>query len=233
MPFIQVRDHTFFPRCLSSQSIIFDLGANHGEFSHEVIRRFGCRVYAVEANPDLCRVIAPLPNLTVMNVAMAGQTGTLPFYLSDRSDEASSILVGHEGPAARKIEVPAITLPELVKQLGVSKIDLLKVDIEGAEIEMFEATPDSLLVQCTQITVEFHDFCGFITQAAAKRVVDRMRRLGFDAVVMWMRSHGDTLFVNRRLARVSTPELLWNRYAVRNWWWLRRKVRTKLGWQAP
>lgn len=224
----QIEDHTFFSDPLSHASVVLDLGANHGAFAHAMIGRYGCRVHAIEANPELCRSIVPHPNLHLLNVAVAGQAGVLPFYISAENDEASSIVADSARPTARRIDVPSVMLSDLIEQYADPKIDLLKVDIEGAEIEMFDSTSDDHLRRCSQITVEFHDFCGIITADAANRVVSRMRNLGFDVIQMWMRSHGDTLFVNRSTSKISALQIAWNRHFVRNSWWAVRKIRTKL-----
>lgn len=229
----QVEGHTFFSDGISSRSVVLDLGANHGNFSHELIRHFDCHVYAVEANPELCQAIACHPKLQLTNAAVAGKAGKTAFYISNRSDQSSSIVAEHAGSTARKIEIQTVTLAELIERFANPIVDLLKVDIEGAEIEMFEATPDGLLQRCTQITVEFHDFCGIISKNVAARAVDRIERLGFDVIQMWMRSHGDTLFVNRSCANVTTAQLAWNRFAVKNWWWLCRKFRRQSRLQWP
>jgi hypothetical protein len=56
-------------------------------------------------------------------------------------------------------------LKDLLDHLQLPRIDLLKADIEGAEISMLTACPDEVLGRIAQIGIEFHDFCG-ITPAA-------------------------------------------------------------------
>ena len=47
-----VETHTILPDIVSPGSIVVDCGANVGRFSLEMIRRFGCLCYAIEAAPD-------------------------------------------------------------------------------------------------------------------------------------------------------------------------------------
>jgi FkbM family methyltransferase len=228
MPLIQVNEHTFMSQAVSRGSVIIDLGANHGGFCRSMIARFGCRCIAVEANPSLCASIPPDPLLTVVNAAIAAESGMLPFHICG-NDEASSLRRREREGIVETVLVPAMTLGELLDRYNLSTVDLLKVDIEGAEIEVLESFPDELVRRIPQITVEFHDFCDLIPRAAAVNIVDRFRRLGFDVLRMWMRSHGDTLFVNRKLAGVGAADLAWSRWVVRNWWGTERFVRRKLG----
>ena len=55
-------------------------------------------------------------------------------------------------------DVLMVSLQEFLQNHGVREIDLLKVDIEGAEIEMIRHAPRLLFDQIKQITLEYHDF---------------------------------------------------------------------------
>ena len=55
--------------------------------------------------------------------------------------------------------VPAITIEELCKQNGIEKIDLLKLDIEGAEEQVLEN--GTFLARTEHIIVELHGHYGF------------------------------------------------------------------------
>ncbi len=46
----RICNHTFVPRLINADSIVLDLGANRGEFSHGIIERFGCRVVSARAD---------------------------------------------------------------------------------------------------------------------------------------------------------------------------------------
>ena len=48
-----IETHTFFPETLGPGSVVLDFGANRGEFSLKIARRYGLRTYGVEANPEL------------------------------------------------------------------------------------------------------------------------------------------------------------------------------------
>jgi FkbM family methyltransferase len=224
----QVEDHTFFTQRLNENSVVVDLGANHGAFAHALIERFGCRVYAIEANADLCAEIKPHRQLQVLNLAIGGTAGMQQFFVA--SNDQSSTMLGAIGGAPVKVtEVQTTRLDALLDELSLSTIDLLKVDVEGAEVAMFDSCRDEFLQRCVQITVEFHDFNQLLPADVVNRVVERISGAGFAVLPMWMRSHGDTLFVNLEAAGVSRAQWRWARHAVRNWWWFRRFVKRKIG----
>jgi len=227
MPFAQVCGHTFFHQVLNTNSVIVDLGANHGGFSHSMITRFKCRCLALEANPFLCEVIPPDPRLKVLNKAVGAKNGILPFYIH-QNHECSSLIPSIEQGPLKEVAVPVVTLSKLLADEDLVSVSLLKVDIEGTEIDVLGDCPDELLRGIPQISVEFHDFNGIVPKYQVKKVVKRMKNLGFQVIRMWARSYGDTLFVNRRMSRVSTLDLVWSRYAVRGWWWVKNFVARKL-----
>src|SRR5437016_3700720 len=100
----QFERHTFDAQDLSLQSVVLDLGANVGGFSRSILDEFGCRCYAVEANPRLCAQIKAHPKLSLFNLAIAANSGTLPFHLSE-NPEASSLLKPSPQGAGETIEV--------------------------------------------------------------------------------------------------------------------------------
>ena len=218
---------------LSAGSIVVDLGANLGRFSHGMIARFGCRCYAVEANPSLCERIEFHPRLEIINAAVAGQAGTVSLHLSHNS-EASSLFKSAMAGQAGMIEVNALTLQDVLRRIDASRVDLLKIDIEGAEISVLESCPDAVLQAIPQITVEFHDFLGITPRPVVEQVVRRMERCGFAWISMWRNAYGDTLFINRRLTSVGVVQRLWMRHVVRNWRGLARVARRALvGHRSP
>jgi hypothetical protein len=82
---------------------------------------------------------------------------------------------------------------------GIDHIDLMKVDIEGSEIERFDTISDDLLDRIDQMTVEFHDFLPEYELAAKVRAtLDRLIGLGWLSIVFSRRDHSDVLLINRK-----------------------------------
>jgi FkbM family methyltransferase len=215
--------HTIVVRNLTSQSVVLDLGANLGSFSRAVFTRYRCRCYAVEANPFIIEEIRGGDYLTVANFAVANHRGSVQLTITGNT-ESSTILPVIRGDIKKSVSVPAITLEELFGELGLKRVDLIKIDIEGAEIQVLDACSDEFLRNIPQLTIEFHDFQGMTPIATIERVVDRLRRLGFFPIKMWRTGYGDTLFINRNALNVSYIECLWARYITRNWWGFKRAL---------
>ena len=76
------------------------------------------------------------------------------------------------------IEVPAYTVSSLVEKLGHSRIDLLKMDIEGAEYDVLDGLLASS-IRPRQLLVEFHH--RFVNEGLARTadVIARLQREGY------------------------------------------------------
>jgi FkbM family methyltransferase len=121
--------------------IFIDVGANVGWYALSVAREAGAvptRILAVEPQPEIFdRLIYNIrqnPSCTIKAVdcAVADKTGELTLFLDPLNrGEASLKIVNSSQTDA--IRVPAVTLLDLLSREGLTRIDALKLDVEGAE----------------------------------------------------------------------------------------------------
>jgi FkbM family methyltransferase len=203
---LTLRGHTFLPGPLGPSSVVVDLGSNRGEFAQQVRACFGCRVIAVEANPRLFPQVRGVQGVEAFNFAVSGRNGEATFHFSEES-EAGAITSGIVRATGEAMKVPTRTLASLLDDAKITHVDLLKVDIEGAEVEVFDSLSDAELGRVDQITLEFHDFCNLVAPAEVKRIADRLRNLGFDGIRFggWDKRSKNLnwLFVRRGLRRAG------------------------------
>src|SRR5665213_532398 len=74
---VEICNHSFLPRFVDSESVVVDLGANHGDFSRAIMRRFGCRVVAVEPVEELFNGIQRDALLYLLPLAVGGKNQTI------------------------------------------------------------------------------------------------------------------------------------------------------------
>jgi FkbM family methyltransferase len=192
---IEIFNHSFLPRFIDSGSVVVDIGAHRGDFAHAVIQRFGCRVVSAEPVKELYDSIPHDPLHEVLNVAVGGKNQTISMNVFQaRCASVLGPVTSGEQAATQTVEM--VTLAELCRRAGVDQIDLLKMDIEGAEVDLFEACSDEQLRAVKQITVEFHEFLYPEQAEPVARVLERMRRLGF-WVLPFSLDNTNVLFVNR------------------------------------
>ncbi len=217
-----IYDHTVHPRYLGAQSHVLDLGANYGLFAKAITARFGCRCLAVEPSPEPFAAIAETPLISKLQAAAAAESGTVPFHIATDSIHSSMY---RPSAVVNVIDVRALSLPDLFALVGVTPLDLVKIDIEGAEIDMINSCPPSILQQIRQLSVEFHDHNGITPASEVSSTLARLHKLGFFSVRMSRQGHHDTWLINRNLCDVSTSELKFIKRVAPTWMGIKRVAR--------
>jgi len=129
-----------------------DLGANVGVYSLFVATLAGRegRVLAVEPQPEIYRRLAfnvatnDLGTIRTLQCAVADRDGSLDLFI-DRGNRGQSSIAMKTG---ERVTVPCRTLESVLAETGFSRVDALKIDIEGAEdtvlVPFFAAAPPEL-----------------------------------------------------------------------------------------
>ena len=143
---------------------VIDLGANIGLASLYFAGHYpSCQLFAVEPNADTYRVLnANLNELIEMGrcrTVKAAVWGSEKALVADRSQapEHYSAFTTKEARPEENAGETMMGLPiqKIIKNSGFTKIDLLKVDIEGAEVELFKGDA-GWLRSVRSIAIEFH-----------------------------------------------------------------------------
>ena len=164
-------EREFVQRFLRSGDIFFDVGANTGLYTvlgAISVRKRG-RVHAFEPDPkgcDLLRKNIELNNLrnVILNpVAVSNQDGTVKF--ASCLDSAFSSMRENKYHQRRGslewIEVECITLDAYVEQQHLDGVDIVKIDVEGAELHVLQGS--EMLLNQTPAPVLMIEFCDVTT----------------------------------------------------------------------
>lgn len=212
------------PGLIRRDGLVFDFGVNCGGFAERVAPL--CRkVIGFEPDPSWRGRYHHLPaNVTLIEKAVAAERGVLKLHVNPT--QCSSLHHAEGGAVAAEVE--AITLADALEMDTASRIDLIKMDIEGEELAVLQNAPAELFERIAQMTVEFHDFLDPESVPAIQRVIARMEGLGFVAFRISWRSYGDMLFVNRRLEPLSAWQTfylgVWHKYSQGIWRMLSRRL---------
>ena len=118
--------------------VVVDCGANIGITSLFLAARYpGATILSLEPHPEnfalLKTNVAGVPRIFPIRACVTGNPQTAVRFTIDQAAWGNRIATDSHG-----VLVPAITIEELCKQNGIEKIDLLKLDIEGAEEQVLE-----------------------------------------------------------------------------------------------
>lgn len=141
---------------------IVDAGAHIGQYSMLASARVGPegRVHAFEPHPGLYEVLgrnlrrADCSNVVARRLALGRSHGTRDLFLHPSDNAGATSLRPRDGaPPDPRVRVTATTLDRYVGANRLRRVDLVKIDVEGAEIEVLEgavrtldANPDIVLV---------------------------------------------------------------------------------------
>lgn len=140
---------------------ILDIGANVGYFSLFARHCFPeAQVYSYEPVPRNFDLLQQYQQGDAQwhcfQQAVSGSPGSLTLHhdASDSFTTAASIHASHG--QSDTIEVPATTLPTILATHGLDRVDLLKLDCEGAEYSILYHTPPELLRRIQRLAIETH-----------------------------------------------------------------------------
>ncbi len=140
----------------STARTIVDLGANIGLTARWLLSEFpGSHLVAVEPEPSnvavLERNLKGLPSASVVQGCIAPHDGEQYLQLAQQADSHRVA----NGPGEGTLRVAAVSMPTLLSRTGMDRVDLLKMDIEGAEGALLENCGEWIgRVKC--IIIELH-----------------------------------------------------------------------------
>ncbi len=137
--------------------IIIDAGANIGLTSLFFSNKYpGAKIIAIEPEKDnfkfLVKNCSTLKNIIPINKAVWSDNNPVHFKKSQSKD---SHFISNEDNDADLVET--ITIPDILSNYRIDRIDILKLDIEGAEKEIFSKNVDLWLPKVKCLIIELHD----------------------------------------------------------------------------
>lgn len=148
--------------------VILDIGSNIGAsviYFHEKFP--DARIFGFEPHPDTFRIlqqnVAQLRGVTVFNYGLGASNQRIGVQADDVNFGAFNTrgVFKDRGFPAAPVECEVRRLDDVLREIGIVQIDLIKIDCEGAEADVFSTLPDEILNRCHWIVGEFHDHTGF------------------------------------------------------------------------
>ena len=152
---------------LGPGSVVIDLGGYLGDFAQDIHDKFGAQVHLFE--PSLAfhaRCVDRFANIPDVHCHAFGLGASdRQITLTDDADASSVVDEKTSDIAGETVLVRRYA--DVIQELGLTRIDLLKINIEGGEFEVLPHLIESGLIEnVLELQVQFHDF---VTDAAAQR----------------------------------------------------------------
>lgn len=152
---------------LNENSVVFDLGGFLGDFAYEINKKYGCTVYVFEPHPEFSKKcmhrFSENPKVKTLCYGISEKDGF--FDLVDENNSSSF----HSSTAGEKtrIRCQVKEFRSVVLELGISNIDLMKINIEGGEYPLMQHIIDNGIVDLVdEYQIQFHNF---IVNSRSKR----------------------------------------------------------------
>jgi FkbM family methyltransferase len=200
-----IQEHTFFDEYFNDEIVIIDFGACKGDFTTQMDKQYKVKqAILVEASLKNFSQIPQKDTYVLYNrIVSKNQNQTVEFYEDENSPYNGSTMFNYFNGI--KHEILTITLDEIIKENNITKIDLLKVDIEGSEYDLLNNIQDETYSKINQITVEFHDFLDKNLIPETKKIIEKLNSLGFSHEITsakWsniVAPHYDVIFYRKQL----------------------------------
>jgi FkbM family methyltransferase len=176
--------------------VLMDVGGNIGYYSLAACAQTGdqATIYAFEPEPTVGAMLRDnlalneFRSVTTVDRALADKRGVLRLNV-DESNTGKHSLVQSEGTNVKQIDIETLTMDEFVTERGIPRVDLIKIDVEGAEglvlagaqetirrfgpVIFMEYTPDWLARAGTDTRALF---AGFAAQGYVIDLIDTRER---------------------------------------------------------
>jgi FkbM family methyltransferase len=164
--------------------VVVDAGSRIGTFTAKISACVGekGRIVAIEPEPENYACLVKniranrLDNVIPVRKILWSNPGRMPLYLSGNSFSHSTYCDAFFGSTGESIEVEADSLDNILEEAGIDRVDFIKMDIEGSEVEALKGMKKTLESDPAMAIAAYHPING---QPTYKAVIAELQRLGF------------------------------------------------------
>ncbi len=192
---------------LQSRSVVVDIGLGEDvSFSESIIRQYGCVVNGFDPTPRAIEYVKRLRNdhLCLFEYGLGVTGGRSQFYLPTNEFHVSGALHPERHLGGDTIEIELVTIGQMFQLLQCERIDLLKLDVEGAEYDLIQSSEFRAHAGAIdQLCLEFHHRWRSYGRKCTEDAVSVLQKLGFVCAWRSRSTNEEFLFVRlEALARL-------------------------------
>jgi len=170
------------PAGINMHSIVYSFGVGEdASFDTALIEKFNLTVHAFDPTPKSIEWVKSQGfsgRFVMHEYGIAAFDGNVSFYPPENPDHVSHTMLDRPSTMAKAISVPVKRLNTIMKELRHDTIDILKMDIEGAEYDVINDIAISD-IRPHQILVEFHHRFSGVGVRRTEEAIDRLKSIGY------------------------------------------------------
>lgn len=167
---------------LNMHSTIYSIGIGEdASFDTALIKKFGLTIHGFDPTPRSIEWVKKQgfsDRFVMHEYGIAAFDGTVSFNPPENPDHVSYTLLDRPSTEAKAISVPVKRLSTIMKELGHDRIDLLKMDVEGAEYDVIDDIDESN-IRPQQFVVEFHHRFPGVGVKRTEDAINKLRSMGY------------------------------------------------------
>ena len=181
---------------LTGDSIVVDAGAYLGEYSEKIASKCECKIYAYEPVEeyynkivDMVNTNPSMKNVMPFKVALSTKTGKENIVISD---EGSALEKYNKALSGTNEVIDTVDVVDeldwIMSENEKEEIDLMKINVEGAEFDLFHNLITSgMLPKIKNMHVQFHAFAenSYIKYLAIKQEMSKTHDVVLDSLWKW------------------------------------------------
>jgi FkbM family methyltransferase len=137
---------------LNSKSIVVDIGARHGNWSDLIKAKYNPQIYCFEVVNVFCKQLKE-KGYNVFNKAVIDKTGIINLGIF----ESEASILYNENDTNEIITVESIPASQIFELIGSEIIDLMKINVEGAEYVILDnLIKSNSILKIKSIQIQFH-----------------------------------------------------------------------------
>lgn len=194
--------HTAFNFIKGDENIIIDVGANEGHFILKVRALVkNAIIIAIEPNKEAFDILKKnikennIKKCFLLREALSSKNGIQIFEKVKGVTQVGSLhIIGKKwfgNNRIEKIKVKVTTLTSVLKKFDIKKVDILKIDSEGSELDILKGG-NPILGDIKKIVVEFH------SQHLRRAIISYLVKNGFELLFDEKDNYKDLYFINKR-----------------------------------
>jgi FkbM family methyltransferase len=169
-------------KTIDSNSIVYSFGIGfNASFDTDLIDRFNLVIHAFDPTPESIRWVKKQGfsnNFIMHEYGIAGHDGNVLLYPLENPKAIQKTILPRPSTRERAITVQVKKLSSIMNELGHNRIDVLKMDITGAEYNVIDNIEKSG-IRPHQILIKFHHRFPGVGIRKSREAINKIRAMGY------------------------------------------------------